>query len=395
MEENLELGRLERLEQMVTQHRIYHKLTMSHNKYLLWACLVLTFGCKKAEVEPENIDNKAVFVYIAANNDLKYSALRSIDQMEKAYNSEDGDLIVFIKTEGYSSHILKIQHDETDGVIASDTLKTYDNQNSSSFDFMKEVFKDMEAFTSANVYGLILWSHASSWLPESSGLPTTKSFGYDRGMEMDLKDLKIALPEGLRFILFDACYMASVEVVYELRNKADYIIASSSEVLNTSYPYDLVLRDLFSEDLTEVCRKFYDYYNSRTGIEQSATVSLIDTEYLEELAFETKQILQESDKKNVSDLSRVSQNFNFVQDIDVGLYDFWSLIQDNYFHAGLLQLERTLDKSVLYKAHTRSFLGLPILESSGLTLSLIDHPWLLEYYTTLDWYVDSGLQYIY
>ncbi|HAP95085.1 MULTISPECIES: clostripain-related cysteine peptidase [Sphingobacterium] len=386
---------MERLEQVVVQFKVYRKLIMSHSKYLLWACLVLIFGCKREGVEPQSSEKKAIFVYIAANNDLKYSALRSIDQMEKAYRSEDGDLIVFIKTDRYSSHILKIKHDETDGIIASDTLQSYENQNSSSLDFMERIFRDMRSFTSATKYGLVLWSHATSWLPESNRLPTTKSFGYDRGAEMDLKDLKIALPKDLKFILFDACYMASVEVVYELRNSADYIIASSSEVLNTSYPYDLILRDLFSEDFSNVCRKFYDYYNSKTGIEQSGTVSLINTEHLEELALETKRIIEESEQKNINNLSRISQSFNFVKDIDIEFYDFWSLIQDNYAHTRLVQLRRIIDKCVLYKARTRFFLNLPILESSGLTLSLIDYPWLLDYYRSLDWYTDSGIQNIY
>ncbi|WP_052072247.1 clostripain-related cysteine peptidase [Sphingobacterium deserti] len=368
---------------------------MSHKNYLLLACLICTLSCKKADVASDDEDRNAIFVYIAANNDLKYSAIRSVDQMEKAYRREDGDLIVFVKTDRFSSYILKIKPDNNEGVIASDTLKTYKSQNSSSLDFMREAFKDMSSFTSAKRYGLIMWSHATSWLPESKRVPTTKSFGYDRGEEMDLKDLKTALPKNLKFILFDACYMASVEVVYELRKNADYIIASSSEVLNTSYPYDLILGDLFSGNLTKVCQKFYDYYNSKTGIKQSGTVSLIDTEYLEDLAFETRRVFKKSDRRDINSLSGVAQDFNFVKSIDLGLYDFWSLIRNNYAQIGLVELESALNKCVVYKAHTEYFLNFPIIESSGLTLSLINQPWLLDYYTTLDWYIDSGMDNIY
>lgn len=377
------------------QYRLFRNLCISHNKYLLWVCFIVILSCKKEDLISEDNTTKAIFVYIAANNDLKYSALRSIDQMEKSYRNEYGDLIVFIKVDRNSSHILKIKHDIRDGIIASDTLKSYETQNSSDIDFMKLVFEDMRSFTSAKDYGLVLWSHATSWLPEPNGLLKTKSFGYDRGAEVELKNLRYALPKGLKFILFDACYMASVEVVYELRNNTDYIIASSSEVLSSSYPYDLILADLFSKDFLQVCRKFYDYYNNKVGFEQSATVSLIDCRYLDELAFETKQVLQTSINKDINNLTRVSQNFNFVLDIEVGFYDFWSLIKENYSFTQLTSLEATLTKCVLFKQHTKFFLNLPILESSGLTVSLIDNTNLLAYYKSLDWYKDSGIDNIY
>lgn len=390
----MEMGRMERLEQVVTSDSKY-SWNSKPNNYLLWACCLLILGCKKVDLAPEAKNNKSILVYISANNDLKYSALRSIDQMEKSYRKEDGDLIVFIKTERYSSHILKIKQDETQGVIASDTLKTYGNENSSSVDFMEKVFKDMKSFSLAREYGLILWSHATSWIPEAKGTPQLKSFGYDRGKALDLKDLKAALPDNLKFILFDACYMASVEVVYELRKKADYIIASSSEVLNTSYPYDLILRDLFAEDLISVCSKFYKYYNSKNGIDQSATVSLIKTKSLEKLGLETKLLLERSDKRKINILSRNSQNFNFVKDISIGFYDFMSLIKDNYKENEYAEIKKALVNCILYKAYTKTFLNLPVLESSGLTLSLIDMPFLLNYYKSLDWYLDAGLQNIY
>ena len=41
---------------------------------------------------------------------------------------------------------------------------------------------------------------------------------------MNIDALAAALPVRFDFILMDACLMGSVEVVYELRNKADFII---------------------------------------------------------------------------------------------------------------------------------------------------------------------------
>lgn len=75
-------------------------------------------------------------ISLLANNDLKYSALKSIDLMELRYKQHYGDLIVYIKTERRNSYILKIKNDNKIGDIVSDALKVYDSRNSSSSSFM-------------------------------------------------------------------------------------------------------------------------------------------------------------------------------------------------------------------------------------------------------------------
>lgn len=367
-------------------------LTIYKNYFFLSILIVL--GCSRADLEKQS-PKKAIFVYIAANNDLKYSALKSLDLMELGYKQDYGDLIVYIKTERRNSYILKIKNDNKIGTIVSDTLKVYDSRNSSSFSFMEEVFKDMKSFTTAEEYGVILWSHATSWLPEFYNSKKIASFGYDRGVEMDFKDLKKIIPKKTKFILFDACYMSSIESVYELRNSADYIIASSSEVLSSSHPYDIILGDLFSENYKIVCQKFLEFYNKKIDIEQSATISLINTSHLGDLAFQTKNIFKKYDKKGVNITSSFSQDFNFEKKVNIGFYDFLSIIRNNCKDSELSFFEEEFNKCVVYSANTKKFFNIPIIESSGLTLSLIDKNLdIFEYYKSLDWYLDSGLNYI-
>ena len=128
----------------------------------------------------------------------------------------------------------------------------------------------------AEEYGLILWSHGTSWLPAGRGL---RSFGSDSGKEMNIVDLAKALPLHFKFILFDACLMGAVEVVYELRNTTDYIIASSTETIAEGFPYHLILPELVKQnpDWTKVAQQYFDYYNNQQGVYQSATVSVILT----------------------------------------------------------------------------------------------------------------------
>ena len=43
-----------------------------------------------------------------------------------------------------------------------------------------------------------------------------------------------------QFIMFDDCYMSSMEVAYDLKDVTDYIIASTSEVMAYGMPYEKV-----------------------------------------------------------------------------------------------------------------------------------------------------------
>ena len=79
---------------------------------------------------------------------------------------------------------------------------------------------------------------------------------------MEIADLAAALTGHFDFIMFDACFMASVEVLYELRDKADYFIASPAEIISDGFPYEAAAPYFWGgeEDLKQVCREYYNYY---------------------------------------------------------------------------------------------------------------------------------------
>jgi len=372
------------------------KRTIPHGRIFPLCGILLSFlllaGCGKRDVPsvPEKAD-RTVLVYMAANNDLKYEALRSLGQMEEGYREEDGTLLVFVKTDRRSSHILRIREDNQPGILASDTLKTYAAENSSSADFTATVFADMMALAPSRVRGVVLWSHGTSWLPEQ-GQIAPLAFGHDRGRELDIKELGRVLPSGLDFLLFDACYMASIEVLYELRDKARHIIASSSEVLSGSYPYKEVMPHLFAGELEKACSAFYRHYARLSGMEQSCTVSLVDTEHLPELAATTKHCLENHGGRDRKHVFGNVQDFNFTKGIPVGFYDYLGFFEENFRSGDIGPLGRAFKKCVRYHVHTPRFLDTPIGRSSGITLSLPEQPGLVRYYQTLDWHAASGFE---
>lgn len=52
----------------------------------------------------------------------------------------------------------------------------------------------------------------------------------------------------MEYILFDDCYMSSLEVAYELRHVTNYMIACPTEVMVFGMPYSTIGKYLLSEN---------------------------------------------------------------------------------------------------------------------------------------------------
>ena len=104
---------------------------------------------------------------------------------------------------------------------------------------------------------------------------------------MDIIELAETLsPYHFDFILFDACYMGTIEVAYELKDVCDYIICSPTEILSDGFPYNKIVNKLFSQPLQvkAVAEDQYSYYNSQKGILKSAAICVVKTDGLDNLS---------------------------------------------------------------------------------------------------------------
>ncbi|WP_437922197.1 clostripain-related cysteine peptidase [Sphingobacterium sp. LRF_L2] len=335
---------------------------------------------------------------MAANNSLNGDAYTNINQMERAYQGINGTLLVYARLKNSSPAIYAIQHD-TGSEIASTVIKTYNEHNSSDPEIMSMVISDMEALVPAASYGLVLWSHATSWHPD----PTIKlkSFGDDAGETMDIQDLKTALPPNLDFLLFDACSMASVEVLYELKGNARYTVASPAEVISVGMPYDKMLANLFDEDLEagleSAAKAYYDYYQAQTGLYQSATISVIDNDKLDILASAVSSFLAEYQHTWTSLIRDEIQRLDFAEGSPTAGFDLLDFYTQNFPEADLQDLKSAIDACVPYKASTALFNGKAVNTYCGLSMYIphVDNTWVHPYYQSLSWYSAGNAQVIF
>lgn len=363
-----------------------------------FAVLFCLYSCSKEPTNPviKKPISRTVIAYLAANNNLTNDAYSNINQMEEAIGDLEGNLIVYATLRGANPALYKISSDKSPE-IKSKKIKEYNPHNSSDPMVMKQVLQDIKNSYPAQSFGLILWSHATGWIPPDHGVIKVKSFGDDNGSSMDIKDLKHALPDDFEFILFDACSMSSIEVLYEIRDKAKYFISSPGEVIANGMPYNIITHDLFGDNIRsyqEIAQKYYDYYNSKSGLMRSATISIIDAKQLTEFAKASKQVLS-TYQPTYSDFNR-----NEIQRMDFDritnpliAFDYKDFSIQNFGLINTQHLLKQLNQTVLFKANTPFFNGYEIKNNCGISC-YIPNPEnegpLHDYYRTLEWYKAGG-----
>ncbi len=247
---------------------------------------------------PEQPVHRTILVYMVATNNL-HSEYNSecdydhldIEEIRKAAANgglNGGRLLVYHVYGDEAPRLIEIKKDGTETVLQTYPAGTI----SVSSEQMSNVLEDVKVFAPAEEYGIVLWSHGSGWLEdgiESAAQDKLRSFGLDgRSAKMNVSTLAQVLEgRNLAFIYFDCCYMGTVEVMYELKNCAPYIVASASELPVYGMDYTLNVPCFFKKgqaDLKSAIKNTFDSYDSREGVWRTCTIALIETSGLDALA---------------------------------------------------------------------------------------------------------------
>lgn len=290
---------------------INNRIPLWFNALALVAIALVVTSCRGERDEPvppapKGVASRTVLVYmLASNNGLGAIAprdydIQDIDEMIDAARHGDlgdGRLLVYHSASNGNNILKEIT---PEGI---DTLKIYSSESlPQSYGRMKEVFDDMEDMAPARDYGLILWGHGTGWLQdgiaEEDALVETYSYGSEHNgkWKMNITTMARAIEgRGFSFLYMDCCYMASVEVIYQLRNAVPHIVAYPTEVLAYGMPYDENVKHFFTPvpGLVEAARNTFDFYDAMPDYRyRMCTVSVINTSGLERLANATRAIYQ-------------------------------------------------------------------------------------------------------
>lgn len=314
---------------------------------------------------------RVVLVYMAAYNNLgsngSYSPgnfdLADLAEMKKAaQNGAFGHnrLLLFHTRYGEAPVLKEITSDGKER-----TLVTYDASFSPVVAAnMSRIISDAKTHAPARNYGLVLWSHGNGWLQTgiSESAPAKRAFGDHVGRSMNVTTLaRVLRGEEFDFVYFDCCFMAGVEVAYELRDVTPVIVASASELPSAGMPYDLTLPFLMADraNLPRAAEATFGYYDAMSGSSRTCTMSVISTAGLPHLAEAVRNLYM-----NFSSLPSNITLQQFVSPKDGRFYGYFYDLR-NYLFAlvggagrepeGAIAYEeavQALNECVTYKANT-------------------------------------------
>jgi hypothetical protein len=369
-------------------------------KYIVLPILffIVFISCSETDDLGDKRSTRTVFVYMVASSNLEGNLTRNIADMIAVATPENlngGNLVVFFSKSKEEAELFEIK-EGANGVVTRHHLRDYTDKSAISPQVMREILDEVVSLYPSDNYGMILSSHGSAWMP--AGFRTLRSFGEEAGKYMEINELADALPNHFfNFLLFDACSMGSVECVYELRDKAEYIISSPSEIMDVGFPYQKVLPLLFRDTpgMNQIADEFHNFYTNYQH--PYGNISVVKTGELEELAGVTRTIVSAAGgEEATSNLLSLFPNLQILTYYSepTCLYDFGDVIQRLATDEQYSQFQVALDKAVIEKRSTgKTYIqelwdDRPVSIYSGLSV----YPFQKElvglntWYKQLDWY---------
>lgn len=276
---------------------------------------------------------QTVFMFFPWSNNLLSDFRRTVEDMQTVVTqrSMKGErIMVFMATSEREAVLFELK--KQNGRCLTDTLRRYSDRPFTSRQWLTSLFSEVMTLAPASRYGMVVGCHGLAWVPvqgqrnapkrlgsqekideednlykeekidkegddlmhfEVQGPVTTRFIGgtYPE-TQIETTDLADAMADaGLHteYILFDACYMSSVEVAYELKDVTHYLIASPTEVISYGFPYITMGKHLLGtpnyKGIVDSFISFYSSYNLPYG-----TVAVTDCTQLDALAAIAQQI---------------------------------------------------------------------------------------------------------
>ena len=184
-------------------------------------------------------------------------------------------------------------------------------------DFISANINRLSSLAPAERYGLVLAGHGTAWIPRETagvskagvssplfvpafGAEVTRHFG-ESNVQVNPSEIAEGIANSdieLDYILFDACFMSNIETIYELRNSANYIIASPCEIMGRGFPYERTLPFLFKDngnytDYDGAAKSYYLYYRDEyTSSSRCGSIAVYDCTEVEALRDATKEVVK-------------------------------------------------------------------------------------------------------
>ena len=337
---------------------------------------------------------QTVFMFFPWSNSLLSDFRRTVEDMQTVVaqrSMKDERIMVFMATSEREAVLFELK--KQNGQCLTDTLRRYSDRPFTSRQWLTSLFSEVMTLAPASRYGMVVGCHGLAWVPVQGQRNAQKRLGSQERIDEednlykkeridkegnDLMHFEVQGPVTTRFIggtypetqiettnladamadaglhteyiLFDACYMSSVEVAYELKDVTHYLIASPTEVLSYGFPYITMGKHLLGtpnyKGIADSFISFYSSYNLPYG-----TVAVTDCTQLDALAAIAQQINAAAAEQLVPNGVQIMDGYSPTLFYDLGhlmsLKDAGTVLTAAF--------AEQLEKTVPYKGHTGQY----------------------------------------
>lgn len=378
-------------------------------KLLLW---ILTFLCISACTDEyeENDDTRlpaenTIVMFFPWSNNLKPCFLQNINdfkQVIRQHGSENDRYVVCLETTPGEVNIteLKLSNEGCEEEI----IDSYSDPRFTTSDGITQLLDRVYAKFPSKAYSMTVGCHGTGWVPAGSfstraialgaeETPVTRFLGgtaaeYQIEISTFKEGIKNSQMKRMEMILFDNCYMANVEVAYELKEVTKRIIAYPTEVMAYGFPYQTCGKFLINGiDYESICESFYRFYVNYE--KPCGTISTINCNALDSLAKFMKKVNISNDTTFHVDASKLQRMDGYDPSVFVDFSDYVHNLTDN--SKWISEFDHLMTVVIPYKRNTPTYystLGgqIAISKYSGLTTSEPSEHQVMSEYKKTSWY---------
>jgi hypothetical protein len=200
-------------------------------------------------------------VWMCADNDLERYAYDDLIEMQNT--NPNVSVITLVDGNTILRDSIRVLDEFGQWQTFEYPYEDFDSGDYTNLRFFVSFFKSV---LQASNYALIIWDHGSAWIGDYK---STRSYSPQAIAFDDTSRNWITTPElrraleiagGVDLLGMDACLMGSIEVLYELKDVADYVVASSFTEPGTGWNYEFFKQITSTDNEGAVGRKIVDAY---------------------------------------------------------------------------------------------------------------------------------------
>jgi len=245
-----------------------------------------------------------VLIYVSARNNLGLEAIKDVNEMEAAGSTGKVNVVAELgrikcdppfnpfssvqeplppQADWTGSRRFLLVKDADPLTINSPVLAHFPDADMGDWRHLADFISWGKANYPAKKYLLIVGGHGSGWRGVKSPPGPAKGISYDEpsGNHIAPAELALAIKAGggVNVYASDACLMQTFEVIYDLKDSAEYVVGSQETTPGSGYNYEVFLKALAanpSDSFTAaqtIMKGFSEFYYGTQ--KQSVTMSIV------------------------------------------------------------------------------------------------------------------------